>query len=501
MPPFARDIACCLLVACAAAAPVHADPTVTADTRRTAVAWLTETINDTETLPVAMAGLRSTNDADLLPVFVTLTEHPEREVRLMATAMIAEIAGDKAAPALKDRLENDPSMVIRGEALIHLADMNAVSDATLIEATTMPDQGVKVIAARALARRGKADRAKALLIRMAESRDPDTEVFARMSLLDLGDTDQIPHLKKIILDEQTPSDLLIRMLNQIRDEKIDKALPVARYLAKPPRLLPVRLRAYWAVAELAENPGPELADAIRQSDSMMLQLNLLRLLADRDGTDGFLREFAGRNDSIAVAARFELARRTGPQKLQAAVAELIDEEHPVVIDYVIHRFRQDLRDDRSKAAEQYVQPLLAYLDSLDLPRSRMTGAHDRGAAIVELLANHGSRRVVAGLREMLAGTRNSARRQLIAGALYRSENPIAADLVRPLLDSAYPELYTYAALVLARHGQADAIPVLKRLQENADINRSDVLVLANWYLIKLSGMTAPSVDAIVKGIK
>ncbi|MBS3821408.1 MAG: hypothetical protein KGY81_06570, partial [Phycisphaerae bacterium] len=59
----------------------------------------------------------------------------------------------------------------------------------------------------------------------------------------------------------------------------------------------------------------------------------------------------------------------------------------------------------------------------------------------------------------------------------------------------------YAALVTARHGGKAAIPVLIKLQDNQRLSRPDVLVLANWYLIDLSGLAAPSIDTITKGIE
>jgi HEAT repeat protein len=290
------------------------------------------------------------------------------------------------------------------------------------------------------------------------------------------------------------------MLNQIRDEKITKALPVARYLAKPAHLLPVRIGAYWAIAELDENPANELAEAIGREENLLLQLNLLRMLAERDNAEAHLTGLAMVEGTVGKVAAFEVARLGNGEALPAALAAVAEEGHPVVIDYVLNRFRQDSQADKP-AAEAYVPPLLAYLSDLKLTRNRMTPNHDRGAAVVEMLANHGSHAAMAGLSKLLEGTDNSSRRQLVAGALYRSTNAGAVDLVRPLLDSAYSELYTYAALVIARHGGDAAIPVLLRIQDHKDITRPDVLVLANWYLIKLSGMTAPSVNAIVAEIQ
>lgn len=490
----------CCLAAMLPAGSALARQSVPNEARQAAVAWLTEALNNPDDLPVVLAGLRSTNDPDLLPLFAHLTQSDDKQVRLVATAMIADLGGPEAIAALTERLETDPSMVIRGEALIHLARMDAIDNEAILRAAQLPDLGVQVIAARTLARRGKADLARDLLTKLADARDLDTAVFARMTLLDLGDDSQIPHLRKIIVDPDTPSDLLVRMLNQIRDEKIEKALPVARYLAKPEQLMLVRIRAYNAIAELTGNPAAELAEALTAADNLLLQLNLLRMLGEADNAQPHLTTFAKGDTSLATVARFELARQAQDAALAQRIQAAIDTGHPIVIEYVLNRFRQDI-EAKTPAAQAYAKPLLTWLGDQELPANRLTTAHDRAAAAVELLANLGSQESVAGLAELLKGSSNSPRQQLIAGALYRSSNPIAVDLVRPLLDSAYSELYTYAALVAAKHKVDAAIPVLLKIQEQEDITRPDVLVLTNWYLIKLSKLPGPSVKALVESIE
>ncbi|HDY65383.1 MAG TPA: hypothetical protein ENH84_04015 [Phycisphaerae bacterium] len=60
---------------------------------------------------------------------------------------------------------------------------------------------------------------------------------------------------------------------------------------------------------------------------------------------------------------------------------------------------------------------------------------------------------------------------------------------------------TYAALLLARNGDRDAIGALLDIQKNSPTHQTDVLTLVNWYLLKLAGKTGPAVRELAKGIK
>lgn len=451
-----------------------------------ATTFFVESLDDDQRLPTVLAGLRSTEDPALLPLFESLTRSGDRSLRLMGTVMIGRVGGKQSAPALLERLREDPAMVVRSEALVQLLALEAITDEQLIEATKIDDEGVQVIAARALARRGKRAQADPVLKKLAASRDDDTAALARMSLLGSGDRMQITPLRKVLLDEQTPPDLLIRLLNQIRQEEIHDALPVAEYLARPDQLLAVRVRAYMAIADLSAKASPQLAQAIRSEKNAMLKVNLLRLLADRDDAEPFLRELSlGRDDDpVALLCRFELARPTSGADARAAARAVIQSGHPILIEYVLNRFREDLvagRDD----LDFYVAPTLAFLRQSGLDPNRMTTAHDRAALAIELLGDFGSEAARKGLWAILEDDDRTLRK-LTAGALYRCGDPEVADLVLPLLDSPFGQEKTYAALLLGKCGNARAVPALVELQDRSATQSADVLTLANWYLLKLA---------------
>lgn len=483
-------------VLCISLLPTHAEASVPDEAVALARSFFVEALDDNEKLPTVLAGLRSTEDPALLPFFEALTRSGDRSLRLMGTVMLPRVGGKQAAPALLGRLREDPAMVVRAEALVQLLDLEAVTDQQLREATAIEDEGVQIIAARALARRGKHDVADPILKRLADSRTPDTAALARMSLLGGGDRTQITPLRKILLDETTPPDLLVRLLNQIRQEQIHDALPVAEYLARPGQLLPVRIRAYMAVADLSPKASPQLAQAIRAERNAMLKINLLRLLAERDDAGPFLRDLAVANETTPVSrvASFELARKSGGPTARQAAKAVIASGHPILIEYVLNRFREDL-DAGREDLNFYVQPVLTFLQRSRLDPSRMTTAHDRAALAVELLGDLGSESARKGLWELLDGEDRTLRK-LTAGALYRCGDPKIADLVQPLLKSPFSQEKTYAALLLGKCNRPEAAPVLADIQQRASTQSVDVLTLANWYLLKLSGSAGACVDEL-----
>lgn len=485
----------CLLTIPATAQNMTIPPGATEEARE----YLRGALADDAKLPVVLGGLRSTGDRDLLPLFESMMRSGEKELRLMATVTVSKVGGEDSAPALLERLRKDPAMVIRSEALMQLAMMKAITPEQLVEATRLDDEGVRIIAARALGRLGKGKLATEILEKLTASRDRDTAVFARMTLLGTGDRKQIQHLRKIILDPEIPQELLIRILNQVWQEKITDALDVAKFLTKKPNPMAVRIRAYMVLANLMPSASLVLSDGIRTSDNTMLRINLMRILSERDDARYLLRQFAEGKDILSAVARFELARSKGGNSAAKATTELIALGHPIVIEYVLNRMRKDV-EAKNSGADFYAAPILKYLRSTEPNPRRMTSEHDRLAVAAELLGNLGTPDAMKGLWDILSAP-DSTIKKLTAGALYRSNNKAVCDLVRPLLKSAFPELKTYAALLLARNGDRDAIGALLDIQKNSPTHQTDVLTLVNWYLLKLAGKTGPAVRELAKGIK
>ncbi len=135
--------ALCLAMLCSAALAGPSAKDIAA-----AEAFLVKSLNDSDKLPLVLIGLRSTKDASLAPLFSALMSHPDRNVRMLATASATQASGKLAIPALKARLAKDPSMVIRTRALLELDALKAMSTAELAATLKLADRIVVIESGR-----------------------------------------------------------------------------------------------------------------------------------------------------------------------------------------------------------------------------------------------------------------------------------------------------------------------------------------------------------------
>lgn len=478
-------------------APGVAAPT--AESIKRASAFFTSACGDADKLPIVLAGLRSTGDDGLVPFFAALTRSGDKELRLIATASIESVDGKKAVSVLRERLNRDPSMVVRSEALLALMKRNAADSELLTRALKIDDDGVRILAARGLASSGNIAAALPALRALAESKDLDTAIFARMTLLAAGDRKQIAHLRKAVLDEDTSDRLLIRMLNQIREEKITAATPVADYLAKPDQSLSVQVRAYMAKAALSPGAGREIVSAIQTSDNVLLKCNLLRILSELKGAEEYFAILSKQQDVTGSIARFEIASRSGGKKAAKALAEMLKPGHPIVIDYAIFKMQKDIATG-DREMDFYVGPMMQYVRSADIDSRRMTPTNGRVAKVIRLLGRTGGTTSTWALRELLRKKSNTTLRELAVGALFRCDTPNVCPLVKPLTRSPFPKIMQYATLILARHGDRDAVEPLMKLQADSYEDDVELLTLVNWYLLSFAGRAEGVMKAVAENI-
>ena len=478
--------ASCATLACPTLAAPKASPQRATEK---AQAFFAKSLNNPTQLPMVLAGLRATGDATLLPLFAALCESSDKETRLIATASIAAVGGKDAAPALQTRLRKDPSMLIRAEALLQLDALDAITVGELIEASLLDDEGVQLLAARALSRRKKSDRVPALLQKLTASRDPDTASLARMTRLAQGDRTQIGPLRTTLLDAKTGDDLRIRLLDQIREEAIAAALPLAERLTKNDMPLVVRLRAYRAMASLSPQAQAQLLAAIEAPGRLALRVNLLRLLADQRNATAALVQLAKGRDVIGDLAQFELARPVGGAKAQAKLAAALAAGHPVILEYVLQRLREDLAKPTAPR-EFYAKPLLHAVRSATLREGPLTTRHDRIARTLELLGKLNTPTSNAGLAAILANRKKRVLIQLTCGALYRCDTAEASKLLTPFLQSPYADRKLCAALLLAKQKNPASLAPLRDLQETTSPRDTQTLTLVHWNLLKLAAQPA-----------
>lgn len=489
-------LAVCAALVLAAAASLSAQTAASTDE---ALKYLSQAINDPKTVEATLVALRSTRDKDLLALFTALTRSTDRNKRLFAASSLREMFGAEAAPILLERLKKDPIMLIRSEALAQLLELKAVSQADLLEALEMPDENVQCIAARELVRQKQFKPAVDVLKRLAESKDVNTYCLARLSLLGTGDSSQLEPLKKVVSDRKTPQETLELVLGQISEEKNVAAVELAEMMipADPTSIL--ASKAYRAISDASPDGGQRVVKAMRQSSQTVFKVHLMRVLAVRSDAKTYLEPLASGDDTVAAVARFELARAEGGEAASRAAKDLLAQGHPVVIDYLLFRAREDIADRPEKAAF-YVPALAEIVRAAPASAAKMQLEHVRAAQAATLLADLGTPEATDALKALLATPYGGVLRSAAAGLL-RTKNDAMGELSRPLLRSPYSELVTDAALVLARLKDKDAAPPLREILARAGANPPSLAALASYYLLKIDGKSLLASEQLAREVK
>lgn len=464
-----------------------------------AIGYLTEAIKNPRTDRATLTALRATRDKDLLPLFVALSRSAEKDLRLFAAASLSDVGGAAAAPALLERVRKDPVTLVRAEALVHLLGLDAISTDQLVETIGAPDESIRCLAARALVKQGRADLARSTLTALTRSRDLATASVARMCLLGAGEKKYLTALEETFGSPKTPPDVLTLLLGQIAEEKIVPAAGLAEKIAASSSSAFHRLLAYEAIVAVCPEPAEKLLEAIGKSDNTVLRVRLLRILSGcPNAADGFEALGAGA-DSVAALARFELARGAGGRAAVRAVREALKPPHPIVVEYILARGREDIAGAAGKA-DFYAPGLLEYVRSVDPEAHTMRGEHVLAARTATLLADIGTPEAMAGMKEILTG-RYGALMRVAAAGLMRSRNKAVCELIRPLLDSPYPELVTDAALTLGGFGDPAVADALRRIVANPTRYPPPLAVLAAWRLLKIAGEVRSAARAIAGEIR
>jgi hypothetical protein len=462
-----------------------------------AVKYLSATLANTDNALAAMESLASTKDKDLLPVFAAMARSEDKQHRLFAVARSRDAFGEDAAGLLKERFKTDPVMAIRAEALVQLIELKVVTDDELLEAMKADDEGLRIVACRALVARNRTDvSVMETLRKLTSAKDDSTIVVARMCLLKAGQADQHDPLMELAKKESTSRLLLSLMLGQIIEEKIAPAADIAQYLAAN-RTGPLQVQAYKAVSATTPNAPELILAAIRKTDSIVSRIYLLHVLADRDDATDALKAVAATDDAAGALARFDLARREGSGITETGLKAL-ESGHPVVCEYVLDRAKKEL-DARGPQSEAYVPVLVKLVTSVDPSLLNMSEDHIRAARAVTLLVDYGSPQAMEAVRSILSGKYSAITRAAAAGLL-RSQNHAACELARPLLKSPYEEIMTDAMLVLGRFGDSEALPSLEHILHSVKGEPVPLATLVCWYTLKTQRQSASAAKELARGI-
>jgi len=461
-------------------------------------AVLSKLLSDPVKVEAAFVALRATADKDLEPLLLALCRSAEARRRRFAMAAMVEIFQADAAAALSERLKDDDRNV-RIEAAARLLALKVMSDRQLRQALGSEDPEIRCMAADAMVRLGKGESAINVLEELARSQHLATASSARLNLLALGRPEYLDAVARTVRDPKTPEKILTQIFAQIAEEKIAIAAELALRVADSDRSPKLRAQAYWAVADALPDGPAVLHEAIVESDQTVFRVNLLGVLASRSDTADKLRELAESDDAVGRLAKFELLRAGGGRAASWAARQAIALGHPVVVDYILDRAREDC-NARGKDASFYTAALLDCIRSARPDAARMTAEHYRLARAATILTDLGTPEAVGGLRRILAG-RYSATVRATAAGLLRAKNPVACDLARPLLRSPYDELASDAALVLGSFGDADARKKLEEFIARPERHPTPLLALSSWYLLKIEGRSRAAAAELAGRIK
>lgn len=471
-----------------------------AATPQTPLGYLTGMLADEKTANPTLATLRSTEDKVLGPVLAAAAQSADKERRLFAVVSLGDLLGKDASAALIERLNNEPVMAVRAEALGQLVKAKALSAEQLTQTLRMPDENIQCLSALALVELGKQAVAADTLKTLAAAKDPLTSALASVTLWGLGQKQYEPTVQKVMRDPSAEPRLQAAMLKQIEVEKVAAGVPLALEVAANEQApLDLRALAYKTVANVSPTGGAALADPIAKSDNLALRVRLLKTLASRPDGGPFLQKFAKGTDAVAALSRYELARHTGGPSAGASVADALAQEHPVVLAYVLDRAREDIEAQGAKC-DYYTAPLAKLIGGIDPRPKQMGREHFYAAGAASRLLELGTPAALAALKGLLTGKANAITRATAAGLL-RAKNPVAVELLRPLLASPYSELALDAALGVGHFGDPAARPLLNDVLAHAKDHPPALVVLSAWYIIKIDKQTVPAVAALAKAVK
>jgi hypothetical protein len=447
---------------------------------------LAQGLRDEKTSSTYVAALAATGDEDLAPLFVTLRKDDRPEIRTFAMQFLVEHLEKEAAQHLRPLLA-DPVARVRFAALAHLLDLEAATDEDLAAVASSDDPHLRLLRARALVERDRADEARETLRGLTKSLDPTVALRARLSLLSAGDASQLAELKKVVADAATRPGVLEMLLKQIAHAKIAPAEPLARAVIVGRRHPRLTVLAWRTLLDLEPASAAQLAAAIGRNPSTVARVNMLRALAEAPDASRHMAKLAEGDGAVAALARFERARAAGGEPAARAAVAAAKLGHPVVIDYLISQARTDI-EDSEREADIYTPALLAYVEGVRRRSRRIRPEHERAARAAWLLGDIGSPEALSGLKAIIdAGY--DARMRAVVGGLLKCENPKVAGLVEDLLNSPYAEIATNAAIILGRFGRKAAAGPLRRIVAQADSHRPELVALAAWYALRATGQT------------
>jgi hypothetical protein len=327
-----------------------------------------------------------------------------------------------------------------------------------------------------------------------------TAAMASVGLLAMGDSAQLPGLKKLVADPNTELAIVRLIMLQIADEKIAAGRPLARIVIDSPKCpVQTRIMACRALAAAYPKSVPALFASVRKSRSIVYRIRTLGILVDQPNAQPYIAAIAKSSVSIAPLASFELARAAPGPASSIAVEKALAIRHPIAVSYVFQQAGKDIEKLGDKAGF-YVAPLLKYITSVEPDTNVLAHEHLLAAQATTLLMDIGTPEAVGGLGKIF-DRRYSAITRSAAAGLLRTKNKAVRPIALKLLKSEYPELATYGALTLGHFADPAAAEHFNRVITREAGHTVAEKTLASWYLLKISKQGAPAAKQLAKLIK
>jgi HEAT repeat protein len=470
-------------------------------TTQDAADYLVETLNGDDAL-AGIAALAATNEDEQLKwMFLALARSDRKEVRLFTVTAIPSALGSAGDVILADRLRKDALMSVRSEAMAQLVTRDAAPLGVLREAILIDDDTIQLMAAKALARNGELIAAKDTLETLTQSSDPDLAANARLALFEAGDDTQLPPLQSYMTSADTSPLGIELLLSQIRNQDTERAAPLVEAVLAMEDISPtLAVQAYRAMVVTDHQATLKIARAISDTDNPNLKVMLFTILAEQPDAMRHLERFATDDNAlIRSLAEFELARLSNNESAPDIISTVFRKKTPLLTGYIFHRASEDVRNDDPNVG-MYVPGLIAQMLAANPEADTMGLDHVKAAQAATMLSDIGTPDAMDALKDVLSESHNARVRAVAAGMLH-SQNVEVCELMVPLLDSPYSELWTDAALVLGRFGDLRAEASLQRIIENSSRHGPLMSTQACWYLIKLDPDTKTLATGIAKRIE
>lgn len=493
-----RAVLLAIVLAC------FASQTRAADATKEAYDYLANALGDKKDSTVAIRSLHAADDQELTPLFVAMARSNNKTHRILATTALGQLAGPEAIAALKRQLAEDSAMAVRASALVHLLNLKAADADVLSAAVKVKDENVQCIAARSLANCSKEQEhrnlAQSTLKKLAGSSEKMTSAMAKLGLLAMGDSEQLPDLKKIVSDPDTESGIVRLLMLQTADEKISVAQPLVRIVINSPKC-PVRTRiiACRALAETDPKSVPVIFASLRKSQSMVYRIRTLGIIAGQPAAPPYLAAIAKSKLTVGPLAGFEQARAKPGPASSIAIDKALSIRHPIAVSYVLQQAQKDIKELGDKA-DFYVAPLLKYIASVQPDAETMAREHLLAAQAATLLMDLGTPQAIGGIAKIL-GKRHSAITRAVAAGLLQTENKAVRPIAIKLLKNPYPEQATYGALILGHFADPAAADHFKRIITRESGHGVAEITLASWYLLKINKQGASAAKQLARLVK